>query len=160
MDVDLAGLDDVRVIEPGEAERGDGDLEREPIERFAAQLLAWRWYHGEAIAKSNRYLELLALQKLTLFTCRVVLAVNRMLYPYHKWMLRVVADAPQQPPGLMAALDRLVDDPHHDVVDEHVRALVTFAGHDPDVLGRAWGGHFLRDNELTWLRGCAPIDDL
>lgn len=144
-----------------------GDIVRYPadgvedrIERFAAQLLAWRWFREQAVEKSNRYLELLALQKLTLFTCRVVLAANRMLYPYHKWVLRVVADAPDQPAGLDAALHRLVHDPDAEFVDRHVRTMVAFAGHDHDELAQRWGGHFLRDNELTWTTGCTPIDDL
>lgn len=130
------------------------------IERFAAQLLAWRWFREQAIEKSNRYLELLALQKLTLFSCRVVLAVNRMLYPYHKWVLRVTADAPIRPTGLTESLDQLVRDPDDEFVDRHVRTMVDFAGHDHDALAQRWGGHFLRDNELTWMTGCTPIDDL
>lgn len=130
------------------------------IERFAAQLPAWRWFRSEALAKSNRYLELLALQKLTLFGCRVVLAVNRMLYPFHKWMLRVVADATRQPDGFADMLERLVRDPDDDLVDAYVRGVIDFAGLDPDALQQRWGGYFLRDNELTWLTGPPPIDDL
>lgn len=132
----------------------------ERIERFGAQLLAWRWYHGQATEKHSRYLELLAAQKLTLFSCRLVLAVNRSLYPYHKWMLRVTADAPQRPDGLMDDLERLVGGVDDEFVDRHVRSLLAFAELDHDDLDRRWGGFFLRDNETTWMTGCSPIDDL
>src|SRR5690606_15122884 len=55
---------------------------RERIERFAAQLLAWRWYYSEALRQRSAYLTCLALHKIVLFTGRIVLAENSMLYPY------------------------------------------------------------------------------
>lgn len=129
-------------------------------ERFCAQLLAWRWYHTQALDKQSRYLELLSLQKLVLFTCRVVLAENRMLYPFHKWMLRVTESAARRPDELMASIDELLAGPEHEVVDRHVRTVIRFAGHDPDELDRRWGNFFLHDTEMTWRRDATPIDDL
>ena len=38
----------------------------------------------------------------------------------------------------------------HDVIDQHVRDLITFAGLDPDALDRRWGNHFFHDVETTW----------
>jgi hypothetical protein len=144
----------------GEIVRYPVDGVDDRIERFTAQLLAWQWFHGEALGKQNRYLELLAMQKLTLFSCRIVLAANRLLYPYHKWMLRVTESAPRRPPGLVDDLHRLLDAPSAELVDRLVRTLVDFAGLDRAELERTWGGYFLRDNELTWVSGCTPIDDL
>ena len=129
------------------------------IERYAAQLLAWQWYHGQAFEKRSRYLELLALQKLTLFSCRIVLAANRRLYPFHKWMLRVTADAPHRPPHLLDDLDRLLHGGGAEFVDRHVRSMIAFAGLAHDDLARRWGGCFLRDNETTWMTGARSIDD-
>lgn len=130
------------------------------IERFAAQLLAWRWYFTQAVDKQSRYLELLSLQKLTLFSCRLVLATNRMLYPYHKWMLRVTESAPHRPPTLIDDLEALMRAPDVASIDHHVRSMVAFAGLDHDALNRRWGGFFLRDNEQTWMSGQSPIDDV
>ena len=130
------------------------------MERFAAQLLAWRWYFSQAIEKQSRYLELLSLQKLVLFSCRLVLAANRMLYPYHKWMLRLTELAPDRPATLTADLERLMRAPTTGLVDDHVRALLEFGGFDHDALNARWGGFFLRDNEQTWMAGCTAVDDL
>jgi len=41
-----------------------------------------------------------------------------------------------------------------------VRSLLELAGLDHDSLNARWGGIVLRDNELTWMTGHAPIDDL
>ena len=38
-----------------------------------------------------------ASSRLALFACRLVLAHNRVLYPYHKWLLRTVAEVPERP---------------------------------------------------------------
>jgi len=67
--------------------------------RFIAQLLAWRWYYSEAVRQKNQNLIFLALQKITLFSCRIVFTQNEMLYPYHKWLLRVAESAPRRSAG-------------------------------------------------------------
>lgn len=100
------------------------------IYRFAAQLLAWQWHYRESVRKRSRYLELLALQKIVLFTCRIVLAANEMFFPFHKWMLRVTATATH------------------------------FYGMDAEAMGPIWPTWFLKDTELAWLSGYPSIDDL
>ena len=110
--------------------------------------------------KQSRYLETLAIQKLTLFSCRLVLAENRLLYPYHKWMLRLTESAPHRPASLMADLDRILRRPDAAFIDRHVRSLLGFYGVDHDDLAGRWGGFFLRDNEQPWMDGHASIDDL
>ena len=102
------------------------DQQRSRADRFAAQLLAWRWYYREAARHENRYLRFLALQKLVLFGSRIVLNQNEMLYPYHKWLLRVVETAPRQPPGFMASIDRLLSDDSWDRVERFCRDVFAF----------------------------------
>ena len=65
----------------------------ERIARFAAQLEAWTWYAGEAFKKDDPYLVATAVSHLTLFAGRMVLAHNELLYPFHKWFLRVLERA-------------------------------------------------------------------
>lgn len=149
-------LDEIVRYPDADADAGADDR----MHRFAAQLLAWQWYFGQGIDKDNRYLQVLAVQKLVLFSCRLVLAENRLLYPYHKWMLRVTADAPRRPPSLIADLDRLLTAPTADLIDAHVRGLLAWVGIDHSSLAVGWGGRFLADNELTWLTGDPVIDDV
>lgn len=130
------------------------------MQRFAAQLLAWQWYFAQGLEKDSAYLQQLAAHKLVLFSCRLVLAHNRLLYPYHKWMLRVTATAPDRPSTLMDDLDALLAAPSTESIDAHVRGLLEFVGIDHTELASGWGGYFLADNELTWRDGTTPIDDL
>ena len=143
------------------------DITRYPVEqkraradRFAAQLIAWRWYYSEAIRHQNRYLHLLAVQKLVLFGCRIVLNENELLYPYHKWLLRVVEGAPRQPDGFRALIDRLLTDDSAGIVEAFYREVFAFAGVDPVAADAVWPSRFMRDTELSWMAHEPPIDDL
>jgi hypothetical protein len=132
----------------------------ERLKRFAAQLLAWRWYYREGVRQQSAYLLTLAAQKLTLFTCRLILTHNEMLYPYHKWMLRVTQSAPHQPAGLAAALAQLPSPPGWEWVDRHVRDTLAFTGVDFATADAAWPTRFMQDSELRWMTTEAAIDDL
>jgi len=132
----------------------------ERIERFAAQLLAWRWYYSESVSKQSRYLETLSVHKLVLFTCRIVLAANELLYPFHKWMLRVTQTAANRPPKLIADLEELLANPSVPQVDAHVRAVLAFYGVDYAQAEATWSTWFMKDTELAWTSGFPPIDDL
>jgi predicted nucleotidyltransferase len=143
------------------------DAVRYPIEgrdervvRFAAQLLAWHWYFGEGAARDDRYLMTLATRKVVLFACRIVLACNEVLYPYHKWLLRRTAAAPDRPTRLLEDLEALLDGPTAAGIDRVCTSTLDHFGIDGEALFFEWPAHFLRDNELTWMTGHTPIDDL
>ena len=133
------------------------------IERFAAQLLAWRWYHSQGVAKGDAYLTTASLAKVVLFACRLVLAQNSLLYPHHKWLMRVTAGAPDAPTDLVPRLLVLSADPAGaDVgdVDALVRDLFDRYGIDREAADAAWPTHFIRDSENAWVHGHAPIDEM
>ncbi len=144
-----------------------GDIVRYPvgqkrarIDRFVAQLFAWRWYYSESVKKESRYLGALALQKLVLFGCRVVLAENEMLYPYHKWLLRVTTRAPRQPAGFAATIDALLATPSWERVEAYCREILGFLGLDFAAADAVWPTRFMRDTELRWMTEEPAIDDL
>jgi predicted nucleotidyltransferase len=130
------------------------------IDRFAAQLLAWRWYYREATRHDNPYLRSLAVQKLVLFGCRIVLTENELLYPYHKWLLRVVETAPRQPPGFMAAIEELMAEAGWPRVEAFCGDVLAFAAVDPADADAHWPSRFIQDTELSWMSHEAPVDDL
>jgi predicted nucleotidyltransferase len=143
------------------------DIARFPVDqklartdRFAAQLLAWRWYHNEAVRHESRYLRYLALQKLVLFGSRLVLNENELLYPFHKWLLRVVETARRQPPGFLAANDELLANDSIARVEAYCRDVLAFAGVDRADADATWPSRFMQDTELAWTDHEAPIDDL
>lgn len=130
----------------------------ERIRRFQVQVEAWRWYSNEALKKQNLPLLRTAVAKLTLFAGRIVLAHNELLYPYHKWFLRVLAGAPEKPPGLLDQIEALARAPDADQVERFTTAIREFRGWEIDPIG--WGAQFMLDSELNWLHAPPPIDDL
>jgi hypothetical protein len=126
--------------------------------RFSAQLDAWRWYSTEAIRLNNQYLLWLAVSKLVLFGGRLILAHNRLLYPYHKWFLRVLQDAPERPSGFMESIEQLYRDPSVQNVQTFYELVKGFR--DWGTLETGWPVQFLHDSELNWQSGMTPIDDL
>ncbi len=126
--------------------------------RFAAQLLAWKWYYSQAVEKQDRYLLYLSLQKIVLFSCRLVLNENQMLYPYHKWLLRVVAQAPSKPRNFEATLERLLHTPNRDLVALLCSEVLAFVGLEEKAID--WPNQFLLDSEWNWVEHEPPVDDL
>jgi hypothetical protein len=134
----------------------EGKTER--IKRFSAQLEAWNWYTGEALKRDNPYLLDLAVSKLALFGGRMILAHNELLYPYHKWFLRVLEQAPEKPEGLVAALQTMCETPQAESVRQFYELVRGFRAWEmPDT---PWPNQFMIDSELNWMSGMTPVDDL
>ena len=132
---------------------------QERIAGFIAQLLAWRWYYSEAIRQESPYLTCLALQKITLFSCRIVLAKNAMLYPYHKWMLRVAESAPQKPAEFPGNIKQLLSGHSWTQIDAYCHEMVAFAGVEFAEADAIWPMRFMKDTELKWMTEVPHIDD-
>ena len=130
----------------------------ERIKRFYAQFEAWHWYCGEALAKGNRYLLGMAVSKFVLFGGRLILAHNEMLYPYHKWFLKVLERAKEKPVDLMFCIQSLTESP----TTEHIEAFygTVKAFHPWSDTPYQWPVQFLLDSELNWMDGKTPVDDL
>ena len=130
----------------------------ERIKRFYAQFEAWHWYCGEALAKSNQYLLGTAVSKLVLFGGRLILAHNEMLYPYHKWFLKVLEGAKDKPSDLMACIQALTESPVAETIEAFYEKVKTFQPWSEDP--HHWPVQFLLDSELNWVDGQTPVDDL
>lgn len=128
------------------------------IKRFYAQFEAWHWYCGEALGKENQYLLGTAVSKLILFGGRLILAHNEMLYPYHKWFLKVLEKAPSQPSDLMACIDTLTESPIRENIEAFYETIRNFQPWSDNPY--SWPAQFMFDSELNWLDGKTPVDDL
>jgi len=128
------------------------------IRRFYAQFEAWHWYCQESLRLKNQYLLGTSVSKLILFSGRLILAHNELLYPYHKWFPRVLEGAMDKPDGLLDSIHQL--NAAHTI--ENVEALYekvkTFQPWSNDQYG--WPTQFMFDSELNWLDGKTPVDDL
>jgi hypothetical protein len=128
------------------------------IRRFSAQLEAWNWYAHEALKLNNAYLLGLAIGKLVLFGGRLILAHNELLYPYHKWFLKVLEAAPDKPGNLLSLIADLYAAPSEARVDQFYETVKRFR--DWETSDTLWANQFMLDSELNWLSGNPPVDDL
>ena len=134
----------------------DGQADR--IRAFHAQLEYWQWLFREGVRADNAYVRAVAAPNVVLFAGRLILAHNAVLYPGIKWLLRVLRDVPDQPPGLAAAIDAVIERPGTDTVDALAALVMGFR--DWGVADQHWGTRFMLDTELAWLRGQPPIAEL
>ena len=150
----IAGLDDLlaRIVKY--------PLERkvQNIGRFYAQLEAWKWYCDEALKQENRYLLNHSVSNLILFCGRLVLAHNEVLYPYHKWFLKVLEGVDQKPVDLMEAIHGLLDKSDGARVSRLYQTVREYREWErPD---KSWPSTFMYDSELNWMSGNTPVADL
>ena len=129
----------------------------ERIAAFAAQLEYWRWMYAEGERTGNAFARALAGPHVVLFAGRIVLARNAALYPGPKWLTRRLRDVPDQPAGLMAAVDAVVAQPTR----ASIEALANVVWEPGQVTADgAWGARFMVDTELAWLHGGRAVADL
>jgi predicted nucleotidyltransferase len=127
-------------------------------QRFASQLLAWKWYYSEGLKKQNNYLVFLSLQKIVLFSSRLILNENELLYPYHKWLLKVVETAEKKPEGFLSKIDELFEGHTLETVNNFCQEILGFINFTERTVD--WPNYFLKDSEQNWLAHEPPIDDL
>jgi hypothetical protein len=130
----------------------------ERIRRFHAQLEAWHWYAHEGLQRGDRYLLGMAVGRTVLFGGRMILAHNEILYPYHKWFLKVLERAPQQPAELLARIGALYDEPSQANLLGFWATVKNFRSWEASA--QPWATQFLLDSELNWQAGATPVEDL
>lgn len=128
------------------------------IQRFYAQFEAWHWYCQEALRLQNQYLLGTAVSKLILFSGRLILAHNEILYPYHKWFLRVLEGAGEKPDGLLESIHQLNAASTRENIEALYEKVKAFQPWNDNPYG--WPTQFMFDSELNWMDGKTPVDDL
>ena len=130
----------------------------ERLRRFHAQFEAWNWYAHEALRLSNRYLLGVSAGKLVLFGGRMILAHNELLYPYHKWLMRVLERAQDKPSDLSVKIDALYAVPGVESIRGFYESIRGFFSWTEKETG--WPNQFMMDSELNWQTGTVCIDDI
>lgn len=134
------------------------EAEREAkLRAFYGQVLLLRWYVDEAHKRQNAYLMMHVVSDLVLFGARLILAYNRILYPYHKWMLKAVEEAPDKPADFLQRIDELLKNPSPETADAFLTCINEF---------RDWGLpfheaviEFMKNSEWNWRDGRPPLAD-
>jgi len=127
------------------------------IRTFYTMAFMQHWLMLEANRHGNRYTQLRAASQLALFTGRLILAHNRRLFPYHKWLSKTLQSVPERPDQLMARFDDLLTEPcgkHATALFEQVKAFRDWGV--SDIEAYTW---FMTEVEWSWMSGTTPIED-
>lgn len=128
------------------------------IHRFMAQVQAMQWYVGEGEKHDNPYLLSWSANRAVLFTARMLLAHNRLFFPYHKWMLKMLTLASDLPTGYLEKVDALMRHPTVEGTRDLCDLVLEYR--DWGTPATFWTNYFLQDSELNWMHGQTPIEDL
>ena len=149
----IADLDDLLQCIPVYPEAGH----EERIRAFYSMAFIQHWLFHEAARHDNRYTMTRAASQLSLFAGRLILAHNRILFPYHKWFTRALEAAPEKPEGFMTSFNALVNEPGADDASglfERVRDFQNWGVSDLEAY--TW---FMTDVEWSWMSDTAPMED-
>ena len=122
------------------------------MRRLFARFHEWNYFYEESRKKNNLYLETKAVCNLIHFGGRSILAYNRMLYPFHKWLLRVLESAPEKPDGIMSLIQTCVETRSPDTVKEYIETVKGFT--DWGFQDKDWPKILMSGEEL----GCWDAD--
>ncbi len=127
------------------------------MQSFVSQLLCLQWYAQEAQKRNDRYLMDWAAVRVVLFGYRLILAHNRILFPYHKWLTAYVQRAPEKPEQLLELADQVLQEPTREHIDTFCDCILKFR--EWEMPPKGWPNRFMEDTELTWLNGRPPVED-
>jgi hypothetical protein len=129
----------------------------ERIKAFYSMSFMQHWLMHEAERHGNLYTRIRAASQLALFAGRLLLAHNRTLFPYHKWLSRTLRTLPDKPAQLMPCFDSLLREPsgeHASALFERVRAFRDWGVSDLEAY--TW---FMTDVEWSWMSGKTSMED-
>ena len=129
----------------------------ERIKAFYSMAFIQHWLFHEANRHGNQYTLTRAASQLALFAARLILAYNRRLFPYHKWLPRALEDAPDKPDGFVAGFDDLLREPCAENATALFEMVREFQDWDvSDLEAYTW---FMTDVEWSWMTGKTPMED-
>ena len=136
----------------------ENDIQERTI-RFLSQLDIWAWYCGEALKHNNAYLLDVTVSKLILFACRLILLENRMLFPYHKWLLAVTEKCVNKPHDLIPAINKLLKDKSKENIHYLYEMIKSYKDWSEGVKYNC-SSYFLHDVETVWMRQDEFIENI
>ncbi len=115
------------------------------------------WLMGEAQRHENSYTKTRAASQLALFAGRVILAHNRVLFPYHKWLLYYLEKCPHKPIDFLENMDLLLKTPNSENANRLFLSLKDFKDWGvSDLDAYSW---FMKEVELSWMHENTPLED-
>ncbi len=128
------------------------------LKSFYCMAFMQNWLMTEADRHNNLYAKTRAASQMALYAGRMVLAYNRVLYPYHKWLMHYLEKCADKPLGLIDQINALLETPSLENTQKLFKSLQSF--HDwgvTDLEAYTW---FMEKVEWSWMDGSTPLEDL
>lgn len=133
------------------------ELRNEKLKSFYAMSFIQNWLMNEAERHNNQYTKSRAASQLTLFAGRLILAHNRIFFPYHKWFYEYLGRCHEKPEGLTVLMDTLLHEPNAKNSEELFQAIRGFKDWGvTDIQAFSW---FMEEVELGWMKNKASLED-
>lgn len=128
------------------------------IKDFQAQLMLYGFYFStEAIKKNNAYLLAHSTNNIVLYASRIILAYNRILFPYHKSLMAAVQQASVKPDNFIDQANALLAQPSLEGCQALATTMLSFF--QPDFAPEKATSIFIQNNEWNWLEQETPLSD-
>jgi hypothetical protein len=129
----------------------------EKIRSFYAQIQMQNWLVHEGEQKKSPYLLVHAASEMVFYSARLLLAYNRILYPYHKWLMRAVESAPDKPANFLERAETLLKQSTSANAEALWECITGFR--DWNSSADHWPMRIMLDSEWNWRAGRAPLQD-
>ena len=130
---------------------------REKLRKFYSMSFIQDWLMGEAERHDNLYTKSRAASQLCLFSGRLILAYNRIFFPYHKWFYEYLKKCPEKPTGLLDKMNQVLRQPNAENSRALFRCVKEFKDWGiSDIEAFRW---FMEDVEWAWMEDKATLED-
>jgi hypothetical protein len=127
------------------------------IKAFYTMAFMQHWLINESLRHGNRYTITRAASQLALFSGRLILAHNRTLFPYHKWLTRALESVEDKPDKMLSHIDALLENPDAKNANALFQSVRDFRDWGvSDIEAYTW---FMTEVEWAWMSGTTPIED-
>lgn len=128
------------------------------MEKFYAQFEGWNWMYYEGVKRKDFYVINQSVTNICLFAGRLLLAYNELLYPYHKWFLRVLSGAREKPDDIVEKINLSLQTKSESNIKDLYNAIKNY--HDWSQSPHGWPAQYVMDSEMNWMDGPTPVADL
>ncbi|MZQ80840.1 hypothetical protein GQF01_01635 [Paenibacillus sp. 5J-6] len=123
------------------------ERKNETMEKFHAQFEGWRWMFYEGLKKNEPYVIEFSVTNFVLFAGRLILAYNEVVYPYHKWFMRVLEGVHDKPNDLILIMNNVLTNKSKESVEVLYECVAQF--HQWPKSEKGWHVRFMLDSELN-----------
>ena len=127
------------------------------LRHFYCMSFIQNWLMNEASRHDNFYTKSRAASQLALFSGRLILAHNRVFFPYHKWFYEYLSGCNAKPKNLIKEMNQVLNQPTVENANSLFESVRGFRDWNvTDIEAFRW---FMEDVEWSWRESNPPLED-